>query len=228
HDALTIYFVWRKSSERYHKELIKKSNQLYDTLLQEEIIPVMERENLEELSVNELEKVKQKVDKVVDKYDSKIIISEDPQERKKLRSERKFPRQVQKQVDNFIERKQKYLQDFKIFGTRNSYPKTDHDTTFMRMKDDYMMNGQLKAGYNIQITTEGQYALAYDIYPNPTYTRTLIPFLDKIEKDYFKLPKYIVTDAGYDSEQNYHDITNNRNREALITYNTYLKEQKRK
>src|SRR5699024_11305012 len=126
HDALTIYFVWRKSSERYHKELIKKSNQLYDTLLQEEIIPVMERENLEELSVNELEKVKQKVDKVVDKYDSKIIISEDPQERKKLRSERKFPRQVQKQVDNFIERKQKYLQDFKILDRKSTRLNSSH------------------------------------------------------------------------------------------------------
>lgn len=52
----------------------------------------------------------------------------------------------------------------------------------MRMKDDSMMNRQLKAGYNVQIATEGQYTLAYDVFPNPTNTRTLIPFLDKIEK----------------------------------------------
>ena len=72
-----------------------------------------------------------------------------------------------------------------IFGNRNSYSKTDTDATFMRMKDDHMKNGQLKAGYNVQLATEGQYALADDIFPNPTDTRTFIPFLDAIEKDFF-------------------------------------------
>uniref|UniRef100_UPI00112F1BCF transposase n=1 Tax=Escherichia coli TaxID=562 RepID=UPI00112F1BCF len=111
---------------------------------------------------------------------------------------------------------------------RNSYSKTDLDATFMRMKDDYMQNGQLKAGYNVQIATEGQYALAYRLFSNPTDTSTLIPFLDEIEQHYFKLPKHIVADAGYGSEQNYHDILSNRKREALITYNMYIREQKKK
>ena len=31
-----------------------------------------------------------------------------------------------------------------------SYSKTDHDATFMHMKEDHMKNGQLKPGYNIQ------------------------------------------------------------------------------
>ena len=34
---------------------------------------------------------------------------------------------------------------------RNSYSKTDHDATFMHMKEDHMRNGQLKPGYNIQV-----------------------------------------------------------------------------
>ena len=115
-----------------------------------------------------------------------------------------------------------------IFGERNSYSKTDHDATFMRMKDDYMKNGQLKAGYNVQVATEGQYALAYDVFPNPTDTRTFIPFLDTIEKDFFELPDHIVADAGYGSEQNYEDILKNRKRIPLITYNQYRKEKKKK
>src|SRR5690606_27974489 len=122
--------------------------------------------------------------------------SDDVLERKKLRSERKTPKQIVKQVQEWIIRKQKYEKDFEIFDTRNSYSKSDHDATFMRMKDDYMKNGQLKAGYNLQIATEGQYTLAYGIYSNPTDTRTLIPFLDEIEQNYFKLPKYIVADSG--------------------------------
>ncbi|WP_438833075.1 hypothetical protein [Streptococcus pluranimalium] len=36
------------------------------------------------------------------------------------------------------------------FDGRNSFSKTDTDATFMRMKDDPMRNGQLKAGYNLQ------------------------------------------------------------------------------
>jgi len=191
-------------------------------------MPEIQRESEEQLSVEELDQMVKKVDDVISDYDQKIKGSSDVAERKALRSERKFPKQVRKQLVDFIIRKQKYLQDFEIFSTRNSYSKTDHDATFMRMKEDYMKNGQLKAGYNVQIATEGQYALAYSIFPNPTDTRTLIPFLDEIEQNYFELPKHIVADAGYGSEQNYDDILSNRKREALITYNMYLKEQKKK
>ena len=38
----------------------------------------------------------------------------------------------------------------------------DHDATSMRMKEDNMKDGQLRAGYNVQVATEGQYALAYE------------------------------------------------------------------
>ena len=227
-NANKFTFVWKKSIEKYHQSLIEKSNQLYNELLEKEIIPEIERESDEQLSLEELAQMVQKVDDVITEYDQKIEASSDAPERKALRSERKYPKQVRKQLIDFILRKQKYQRDFEIFGTRNSYSKTDHDATFMRMKDDYMKNGQLKAGYNVQIATEGQYALAYSIFPNPTDTRTLIPFLDEIEQNYFELPKHIVADAGYGSEQNYDDILSNRKREALITYDMYVKEQKKK
>ena len=43
------------------------------------------------------------------------------------------------------------------FAGRKSFSKTDPDATFMRMKDDAMGNGQLKAGYNVQAGTENQF-----------------------------------------------------------------------
>ncbi|MFC5560120.1 IS1182 family transposase [Ureibacillus thermophilus] len=227
-NANRFTFVWKKSIEKYNKSLIEKSNQLYNELLEKEIIPEMERENEGELSVEELAQMVQQVDEVITEYDQKIEASPDATERKALRSERKYPKRVYKQLIDLILRKQKYQKDFEILGERNSYSKTDSDATFMRMKDDYMKNGQLKAGYNVQIATEGQYALAYSIFPNPTDTRTLIPFLNEIEKHYFPLPKYIVADAGYGSEQNYEDILSNRKCEALIPYTMYEKEQKKK
>lgn len=40
-----------------------------------------------------------------------------------------------------------------------------------------MKNGQLKPGYNLQIATNSQFVLSYDLFQNPTDTRTLISFL---------------------------------------------------
>lgn len=227
-NANKFTFVWKKSIEKYQQGLIEKSNELYNELLEKKILPEIERENEEQLTLEELTQMVERVEEVISDYDKKIEASADVEERKTLRRERKLPKQARKQLTDYIVRKQKYEKDLELLGERNSYSKSDTDATFMRMKEDYMKNGQLKAGYNIQLATEGQYALAYSVFPNPTDTRTLIPFLDEIEQHYFKLPKHIVADAGYGSEQNYDDILSNRKREALITYGMYEKEQKKK
>ncbi len=175
-----------------------------------------------------MEAILHHVEGVVEEFDQQIEGSQDVEERKNLRFKRKGPKQIRKQLREFVERKHKYDRAGVIFGDRNSYSKTDEAATFMRMKDDYMNNGQLKPGYNVQIATENQYTLAYDIYPNPTDTRTLLPFLETIESRYFDLPEYIVADAGYGSEQNYQEIIEQKQRTPLITYSTYRKEQTKK
>ena len=227
-NANKFTFVWRKSIEKYSAQLVEKSNQRYEELLDKEIIPSIEREDPDSLTVEEMTQVVERLDDEVQKYDRKIDASNDVTERKQLREERKESKLYRKQFEDFAMRTQKYQNDMAIFGDRNSYSKTDQDATFMRMKDDYMKNGQLKPGYNVQVATEGQYALAYDVFPNPTDTRTLIPFLDKIEQDFFSLPNYIVADAGYGSEPNYNDVVENRKRIPLITYNQYRKEKQKK
>lgn len=50
------------------------------------------------------------------------------------------------------------------FRKRNSYSKTDHDATFMRVKEDPMLNGQLKPAYNLQIATSHQFITGFDIF----------------------------------------------------------------
>lgn len=76
----------------------------------------------------------------------------------------------------YLERYEKYSKHFQNLKERNSYSKTDIDATFMRMKDDYMRNGQLKPGYNLQIGVVSEYICAYDIFSNPSDSKTLIPF----------------------------------------------------
>ncbi|TFB14060.1 IS1182 family transposase [Filobacillus milosensis] len=225
-NANKFTFVSRKSTENYSAQLVEKSNQMYNELLEQEIIPGIERESSDELSTEELTNIVNQLDDKVNEFDQKIEDNDKGSERKQLRSERKVPKHYLKQFKDFVKRKQKYQADMAIFGERNSYSKTDHDSTFMRMKDDHMKNGQLKAAYNVQAATEGQYVLAYDVFPNPTDTRTFLPFLDYIEDNFFELPNYIVADAGYGSEQNYEDVLENRERTPLITYNQYRREKK--
>ncbi|HBC4451788.1 TPA: transposase [Staphylococcus aureus] len=131
-------------------------------------------------------------------------------------------------IDDYSERKSKYEEQKSILKDRNSFSKTDHDATFMRMKEDHMKNGQLKPGYNLQIATNSQFVLSYDLFQNPTDTRTLIPFLTMIQNTFGYLPEYIVADAGYGSEQNYMAIIDDFNKTPLITYGMFIKDKTRK
>lgn len=101
-------------------------------------------------------------------------------------------KKYKKQINDYFERKHKYEVQKSILKDRNSYSKTDYDVTFMRMKEDHMKNGQLKSGYNLQIATNSQFVLSYNVYQNPTNTRTMIPILNSIQETYGHLPKYIV------------------------------------
>ncbi|CXQ72375.1 transposase [Staphylococcus aureus] len=94
------------------------------------------------------------------------------------------------------------------------------------MYKNYNMT-QLKPGYNLQIATNSQFVLSYDLFQNPTDTRTLIPFLTMIQNTFGYLPEYIVADAGYGSEQNYMAIIDDFNKTPLITYGPNSKSNKK-
>ena len=113
------------------------------------------------------------------------------------------------QLDRYLEKLKEYTKKLYTLGDRNSYSKTDPDATFMRMKEDAMLNRQLKPAYNIQHGVDSEYITWIDISPRPTDTRTLIPFLKDMES-YLRF-KYseIVADAGYESEENYLFIESN-------------------
>ena len=52
---------------------------------------------------------------------------------------------------------EEYVEKIKICGEdRNSYSKTDHSATFMRIKTDYMGNDQLLPAYNVQVIDGGE------------------------------------------------------------------------
>ena len=81
------------------------------------------------------------------------------------------------------------------------------------MKDDYIRNRQLKPKYNLQIGVISEYICAYDVFPNPSDSKTLIAFLDKISALNIK---NVTTDVEYESINNYEYLEKNR-------YNSYIK-----
>lgn len=106
-------------------------------------------------------------------------------------------------LEEYLEKLKEYTQKIHICGERNSYSKTDNDATFMRMKEDAMKNGQLKAGYNLQHGIDSEYIAWLTVGDQPTDTNTFIPFLKRMEEFIKFKYKKIVADAGYESEENY-------------------------
>lgn len=211
-------FVWKKSTEKNKTKLQEKVKQLLDEI--DEIEEAEEEEygdrDLEEMGEGkeiDVEKLKEAARKI--------------NERLRQQPEDKELKAVKKKLESdFIPRLEKYEQYEKIFKGRNSFSKTDIDATFMRMKEDHMLNGQLKPGYNIQIGTENQFIIGYSIHQRAGDTACLIPHLDQVKERLGVLPKKIIADAGYGSEENYQYIEN-EHLENYVKFNTFHKEQKR-
>ena len=118
----------------------------------------------------------------------------------------KHKTQLQRDIEKlqeYIDKKAEYCSHLGKFGNRNSFSKTDTDATFMHMKEDYMRNGQLKPGYNIQIGVESEYIVGVGSFSNRNDVGTLIPFLNRIRKHTSRKFENIVADAGYESSENY-------------------------
>lgn len=149
-------------------------------LYKEEILPYLKEESQSDgLTSNQLEEIAHHLETelvaIEEQLQNETKKENQSQLKKKRRTYKKYLRKIK---SDYLPRKQKYETYNCLFQERNSISKTDTDATFMRMKDDYTRNGQLKPGYNLQIATENQYVLAYDMFPNPTDTKTLNPFLD--------------------------------------------------
>jgi len=131
-------------------------------------------------------------------------------------------------LQGYLTRKSKYTGYNTTFRDRNSFSKTDTDATFMRMKDDHMMNGQLKPGYNLQLAVTGEYIVGIDVNSERADKQTLIPLLDRMEAGMKgKRFESAILDAGYESEENYKALQS-RKQAAYIKPQNYEKSKTRK
>ncbi|MCL2773898.1 MAG: IS1182 family transposase [Oscillospiraceae bacterium] len=128
---------------------------------------------------------------------------------------------------SYQERQKGYNESNATFEGRNSYSKTDKDATFMRMKDDYMRNGQLKPAYNVQLAIEAEYVVGVGIFSDCNDTDTMKPMVESILSYRAKMAiRRLVADSGYESEENY-TYLEGRNIEYYIKPQNYEQQKKR-
>ena len=203
-------FVWRGSVEKYDARLKAKTEALLRQIEQNHAIENQENPVPEELTAEEVTK---RVERIKEKVDADNLGKEE--------------RKVLKQIEtDSVPRMNRYREQLETMGSRNSYSKTDPDATFMRMKEDAMLNGQLKPGYNVQISTENQFITNFGIYQRPTDTLTMISFLESFKARYGMHSEEIIADSGYGSEENYEYMFSN-GMTPYVKYNMFHVEQRR-
>lgn len=165
-DANRYTFVWRRAVEKYHEKLKGQAVELYDELIAKQVVKEMAKEKVQtsqglaelaQETAAEIEKLTAEI-----KQEPKAIPGGSPRKAKR-RGLKKLLHRLRK---DYVPRMKKYEEAEKIFAGRNNYSKTDHDATFMHMKEDHMKNGQLQPGYNIQAGTTNQYVVDFALFSN--------------------------------------------------------------
>lgn len=206
-------FLWGKSIKT-SKERIK--SQLDDLWKYAQGVAA---EELKDISPSAFEQVDaEQVRKTIAEIDRAL---EDKQVDKKVKQKLNYARR------NWPDNLERYEDQEKKMGSRNSMSRTDPDATFMRMKEDHMLNGQLKPGHNLQISTQNQFILNYSLHSNPTDTLTLPAHLQQYEDLYGLTPSALVADAGYGSDENY-SLLESKQIAAYIKYGSFDQNQKGK
>ena len=208
----------RKTVERNRERLMKKIHVLLG-----QIDDVIAREKSSE-SKEEMEFTPAMLTEMAGELRQALEQAPEPstkEEKTELKKRRRQLKELEKHTDKLRE----YDGHLDTLQDRNSYSKTDNDATFMRMKEDAMRNGQTKPGYNLQIGTENQFITDFALFPNPTDTLTMIPFLQSFPNRYGRLADTVVADSGYGSEENYRFMSEN-GMEAYVKYNYFHMEQR--
>ena len=203
-------YIWRKNVERHEsmtKERVKKLLSHIEQLQKEEDAEYGTH-NLEEL---EGHISAEKVEKLIDDINQKLS---------KGTKSKSATSDIRKLKNEYVPKLKKYEQQKDMLQQRNSCSKTDRDATFFRMKEDHLGMSQLKPAYNVQIATEDQFILGYGIYQKAADTSVFIPFIDKVKTQLKGVPRNIIADAGYGSEENYGYVKDN-NIGNYIKYNNF-------
>ena len=206
-------FTWKKMIQYHRGQLVENLRELM-----EYCDSINKKEEQIGAEIN-LDITSEEIKEIATKIKTKL--SENPEASPKMKAKAK------KAVEEYPERNTEYLEKLEILGERNSYSKTDNEATFMRTKEDHVKNSSLKPCYNLQISTTEQVIVNYSLHQNAADTTTLPKHLTKLKDMYGEMPREVIADAGYGSEENY-QFMEEENIEPYVKYNTYYEEKKGK
>ena len=132
-------FVWKKSVTKNQAKLLEKAVSLVEQCEEVHAVKVVHDGTV---TLHKLKKLRKKLYKLKEEEGIAFV-----------RGIGKRKSQLQKDIElleSYIGKLKEYTKHIHVCGDRNSYSKTDPDATFMRMKEDHMLNGQLKPAYNLQ------------------------------------------------------------------------------
>ena len=211
-------WVWKKTTEKSRYRLFAKITKLF-----EEMNVELSYEGVE-IQIN-TEYTPDYLDEVLSSYRNLRKIDESSfvygKGHRKTAEQRYY-----EMLTEYRNKLSEYVQKLEICGEdRNSYSKTDHSATFMRMKRDYMGNDQLLPAYNVQIGVADEYIAVVDVNRYRSDMDCFEPLMEKFHDIYGFYPKYPITDAGYGSYNNY-IYCEEHGMEKYMKFSMYQKETK--
>ena len=189
-------WVWKKATEKSRFRLFDKITHLFEEINEELSCTGVK------LSINS-EYAPEYIKEAAEKYAE--VWQLDEMQFTYGRGHRKTVQQRHyEKLREYAAKLEEYVEKISICGEgRNSYSKTDHAATFMRIKTDYMGNDQLLPAYNVQIGVADEYIAVVDVNQYRTDMDCFIPLMNRFRDIYGFYPKYPVADAGYGSYNNY-------------------------
>ena len=190
-------WVWKKSCTKNRGKVFEKISTLIDSM-NDEVLGYMETklEKREEYAIDNVSQLLE-LYKQATKLDEFTFVSG-------CGHRKSIPQKQYQELQEYLKRLKTYAHHIEVCGDeRNSYSKTDHDATFMRIKRDYMGNDQLLPAYNLQTAVCDEYIAVVDVKPYASDMECFVPLMEKFNKIYGHYPEYPVADAGYGSYNNY-------------------------
>ena len=189
-------WVWKKATEKSRYRLYGKITALLDEINEKLHWSGLQISTNEEYVPEYLEEVLERIAELWQLEESSFVHG---------RGHRKSAEQrLYERLRGYAEKLKEYREKLNICGTdRNSYSKTDHSASFMRLRKDHMGNDQLLPAYNIQIGVADEYIAVADVKQYRSDMDCFVPLMEKFRQQYGFYPKYPIADAGYGSYNNY-------------------------
>ena len=223
-DANKHKVVWAKRKERYQQRVRTQIEELLKQIEAENEAEQSEygEKDLEERGGGEggseidSEKLRERIERLNQR------LRERQQPKRDTRANRKA---LKKLEADCLPRLEKYEQQTETLAGRSSYAKSDPDASSMRMKEDRGAEKPWpKPAYNVQIGTEGQFITGFSVHNRVGDPPCLIPHLEQVRHNTGgRLPKRIVADAAYGSEENYAYLEQH-GAENFLKYNTFYQD----